>query len=218
MPITTGSLSCRCFRAKKRPPADYRDTFPLQIKRNRFQPPKTDRGEMRSIGWVDPRNILSSQVDLSRVLLDGQLILALRVDTISLCKPIYQARLRQELSRAGKELQAERLTRDQRAAIEEKLQMDMAKEQTPSTAIREMAWNLKTSEVIFTATGDKACLEFQEIFIETFDVEIEPRVPFLRAEPVARKLTLEAELAAVRPAILSPRDIEDKPAKPEITE
>jgi recombination associated protein RdgC len=205
MPIGSGSLSCRCFHVAGTPPANFRDVYPLEIERHSFKPPQVDRGEMRSAGWVNPRRILDTHISLDQALLGERLILAIRVDAISLNSRIYKARLLEEMAKFRKDSGRERLSRDERNALEEKLQIAMARKQSPSTAIYEMAWNLKTREVIFTATGDRACMTFAEIFTETFGLAVEPRLPFLRAEKAAKKLNLQGELLASMPAILTPR-------------
>ena len=181
MPIISGALSCRTFRVAKHPPANYRETFPLQIKRNAFHAPRVDRGEMRSIGWVNPRRILETRIDLDEALFDSWLVLALRMDTISLNTRIYKARLFEEMARVRKETGRDRLGREEKATLEEKIRIEMAKTQTPATAFHEMAWNLKTGDAIFTGTGQTVGLAFQEIFTDTFDLAMEPCLPFLRA-------------------------------------
>jgi len=205
MPITTGSLSCRCFRVRGKPPANYRETWPRQIQRNAYRPPQTDRGEMRSMGWINPRRILETKVDLDEVVVGERLVLAIRIDTISLNSRLYKARLVEEIVRVCKETRRERLGREEKRVLEEKVQLEMAKTQTPATAFQEMAWNLKTGLTIFTATGEKACLQFQELFTETFGLAIEPLLPYTRAVAVAKKLSLEGELEEAMPAIFTPK-------------
>jgi len=211
MSILSGSLTCRCFRVGGRPPANYRETYPRQIQRHAFHPPQPEKGQMRSAGWVNPRRILETRMDLDELIVGGRLILALRADAIVLNSRLYKARLSMEMARWRRETGRERLTRDEKLALEERLQMEMAKSQSASTAIQEMAWNFKTGEALFTATSDKACLEFQEIFTSTFDLPIEPLLPYLRAERIARRLGRESELASAMPAILSPSGAEGEP-------
>ncbi|MCX7013213.1 MAG: hypothetical protein NTW86_11760 [Candidatus Sumerlaeota bacterium] len=205
MPILSGSLSCRCFRVRGKPPINYRETWPRQIQRNAYRPPRTDRGEMRSYGWVNPRRILETKFDLDEVIVGERLVLVIRLDSISLNSRLYKARLAEEIVRVGKETRRERLGRDEKRILEEKVQLEMAKTQTPSTAFQEMAWNLKTGLTVFTATGEKACLQFQELFTETFDLAIEPLLPYTRAAAAAKKLSLEGELEEALPAIFSPK-------------
>ncbi len=207
MPITIGTLSCRLFRVDGKPPTNFRDTYPLQIKRYAYHPPKVEEGEMRSMGWVNPRRILHTDMTLDEVLLDEWLILALRIDKITLNGRLFKARVFEEMDRVRKEKQRDRLSRDERVALQNQVQMEMAKRQTPSTAIQEMAWNLRSGQVVFTATGDKLCLEFQEYFSETFSLALEPLCPYIRAEVVARNRSLQSELLSSQPAAFSSRSI-----------
>ncbi len=207
MPITMGSLSCRLFRVDGKPSANFRDTFPKQIHRYRYQPPRVDDGEMRSIGWVNPRRILQTDIDLDQVLMGEWLTLALRIDKIALNSRLFKARLYEVMDQVRKEKHRDRLSRDERSAIQNQVQLEMARKQTPSTIIHEMAWNLKDSTLIFTGTSDKLCLEFQEFFNETFDLAMEPLCPFIRADKASQKLKLGRELLAVQPAAFSPRTI-----------
>jgi len=207
MPITAGTLSCRLFRADGKPPTNYRDTYPLQIQRYAYRPPKVEEGEMRSMGWVNPKRILRTDFDLNEVLLGEWLVLALRIDKIQLNSRLFKARLFEEMERVRREKQRDRLSREERMALQDQVQMEMAKKQTPSTTFQELAWNLRSGQVVFTATGDKLCLEFQEYFSETFSLALEPLCPYIRAESIARRHTLQGELLGAQPAAFSPRSI-----------
>lgn len=206
MPITMGTLTCRCFTVSGRPPADFRETYPLQIQRNAYRPPDPERGHMRSIGWVHPVRILDSEFDFDSILFGARMVLGLRIDSISINNRIYKARLFDEMAAHREKTKRPRLTRDEKNSIEEALQIQMAKAQTPASVFHELAWNLKTGEALFTGLSDKLCMEAQELFNETFELSLEPKLPYLRAEAIAGKLGLKAELIACQPADLAPEE------------
>lgn len=207
MPITVGSLSCRLFRADGKPPTNFRDTYPTQIQRYAYRPAKVEEGEMHSMGWVNPRRILRTDISLDEVLMGEWLVLALRIDKIQLNSRLYKARLFEVMEQVRKEKQRDRLSREERMALQDQVQMEMARKQTPSTVIQEMAWNVRSGKVVFTATGDKMCLQFQEFFTETFSLALEPLCPYIKAEGVAKKHSLQGELLEVQPSAFSPRAV-----------
>ena len=96
------------------------------------------------------------------------------------------------------------LGREERVALMEKTKLELMTKQSPSTSLYEMAWNLKTHHVYFSATSEKLSQEFCDLFSDTFHTGLTPLYPFLRAERKASKEGLKAELLETLPSIFSP--------------
>ena len=205
MPLTSGSITCRAYFLAV-PPAtkDFLDEGIRDMQRHAFHPPQAERGQVRSIGWVNPRNILDSKLTPEKILFEDFIVLGLRIDRITLNSRIVKARFNEAVREAIKERRKSGLGREERVAILEKVKADLLAKQTPSTSIYEMAWNVKTHRVYFSATSESLNLEFCDLFSDTFHTSLTPFFPFLRAETKAKKEGMTEALLESLPARFSP--------------
>lgn len=157
------------------------------------------------MGWVNLRQVLDTRLTPTKVLFHNVIALALRVDRITINQRLFRATLAQEIAKVLRERRHERITREQRTAIEDQVRNELIKNQPPSMAIHEMGWHLESGRVLFGATGDKINAEFSELFTQTFSVRIEPQFPFIRAERWAKRQNQERDLLEALPAPFSPR-------------
>jgi hypothetical protein len=205
MPIISGALSARVWRVTEALPPQFGESFERNLKRHAFKPISTEHGHLRSMGWVNIRQVLDANVTMKKAMFDNVLALALRVDRITINQRLFRATLAQEIAKALREKgQSGGLTREQRSAIEDDVRMKLLREQVPSMSVYEMAWQLESGSVYFAATGDKLNAEFSELFTQTFNVGIEPQFPFLRAQHWAKKARRQRDLLELLPAPFSP--------------
>lgn len=206
MPILAGSLSTRVWRVTDALPPQFSDTFERNLKRYAFKPINADKGQLRSMGWVNIRQVLDANLTMKKVLFDNVIALALRVDRVAINQRLFRATLAQEIAKALREKrESGGLTREQRTAIEDDVRMKLLKEQPPSMSVYEVAWHLESGNVFFSATGDKLNAEFSDLFTETFNMSLEPQFPFLRAQRLAKKARIEQELLELLPSPFSPQ-------------
>lgn len=205
MPIIAGSLSARIWRVTDALPPHFNETFERNLKRYAFRPINPEKGDLRSVGWVNIRQVLDANLRLSKALYNNIIAVALRVDTITINQRLFRATLAQEVAKAMREKGREAINREQRSALEEDVRLQLLKNQPPSMSIYEVAWHLESGLVFFGATGDKLNAEFSDLFTETFAVAIEPQFPFLRAQRWAKKQRQERDLLELLPAPFSPR-------------
>jgi len=161
------------------------------------------KGEMRSMGWVNIRDVLDSDLKMDKVLFNNVIAMGLRVDHISINPRMFRAMLAKEVKKASHGRES-RLTDEQRLAVEEQVRLEMLRNQPPSMGVYEMAWKLESGHVFFGAIGNKINIEFSEWFTETFSISLEPQFPFLRAERWAKQQHAERELREVLPSPFSP--------------
>lgn len=204
MPIIAGSLSGRVWRVVDSLPAGFTEVFERNLKRHAFKPVNTDRGHLRSIGWVNLRQVLDANLTAKKALFGNALALALRVDRITINQRLFRATFAQELAAELRQSKVKRLSPEQRGALEESIRMKLLKAQPPATAIHEFVWDLQRGLVFFGSTGEKINVEFSELFSETFNVSLEAQYPYLRAERWAKRQRQERDLMEVLPAPFSP--------------
>ncbi len=204
MTIIAGPFSGRIWRAVDSLPPHFDELVGRNLPRHAFKPVNTDRGELRSMGWVNVRQLLDTRLTLPKVMVDGTLILGLRIDKVTLNMRLFKATLAQEVAKVLKEQKRGKLSREEISAIEDQLKKKLIENQIPATTVHEMSWNLESGAILFTGGGDKLSMEFSDLFTETFNVSIEPQFPFYRAERFAKKQHLERELMETYPSPFSP--------------
>lgn len=204
MTIIAGPFSGRIWRAVDSLPPHFDELVERNLPRHAFKPVNTERGELRSLGWVNIRQLLDTRLTLPKVMYDGTLALGLRIDKITLNMRLFKATLAQELAKLAKERKADKLSREEKSAMEDQVKQKLIRDQIPSTSIYEMSWHLESGTLLFTGGGDKLNAEFSDLFTETFNVSIEPQFPFYRAERYAKRQHLERELLEMFPSPFSP--------------
>lgn len=204
MTIIAGPFSGRIWRAVDSLPPHFDELVGRNLPRHAFKPVNVERGELRSMGWVNIRQLLDTRLTLPKVMYDGTLALGLRIDRITINMRLFKATLAEEIAKVAREKKREKLSREEKSALEDQVKLKLIQHQIPSTSIYEMSWHLETGTILFTGGGDKLSTEFADLFTETFNVSIEPQLPFYRAERFAKKQHLERELMEAFPAPFSP--------------
>jgi len=204
MGIIGGSFSGRFWRTSKSLPGDFEKNLELGLRRHAFKPIDVERGHLRSMGWVNIRQILDARLTPVKTRFDHLLALGLRVDRITINPKVFRATLSEEIGKALRERKGAPISRDQRLALEEQVRQKLIRAQVPSTAVMEMLWDLESGLVLFTAAGDKPGAEFADLFTQTFSQAVEPEWPYLRAERHAKRQGVERELMDLLPSPFSP--------------
>ncbi len=203
MGLTSGAITCRSYYIPEPPPKHFLEKAELDLKRHAFRPVRVDRSP-RSFGWVNPRQILDTDLTVAKVVFEDFLILGLRVDKVSVNARLLKAHFNQERAKVMEERKKKQLSRDERAALLEKVRLTLMAEQSPATSIHEMAWNLETHHVYFSGLGDSLNQEFCDLFSDTFHASLTPLYPFIRADLKATKEGLREELLETEPARFVP--------------
>lgn len=203
MPISNGTLSGRFFRVVEPLPPQFDQTLERNLKRYAFQPVNPEKGQLRSMGWVNVRQMLDTRLTPEKVMFDGTIAVGLRIDKITINARLFRATLAEEIAKALREQKVKNISREQRAALEDQVRQKLIAQQVPGTTLHEMAWNLERGLICFTGGGDKLNTEFQDLFMETFQVSVEPQFPFYRAQRYAVRQHVERELLELLPSPFS---------------
>ncbi|NQU43696.1 recombination-associated protein RdgC [bacterium] len=203
MSLISGAISARVYRVEEPPARDALHELGKDLKRYAFQPVRVDRSP-RSMGWVSPRNLLDTDLAIEKVLFEDFVVLGLRLDKVTVNAKLLKAYYQQAVQKLLKDQQRKQLSRDERAALMERTKIDLMAQQSPTTSLYEMAWNLTSHHVYFSATSTALNTEFADLFQETFHTGLTPLFPYLRAEPKAQKEGLAEALMQLEPSILSP--------------
>ncbi len=203
MSLTSGSITARPYIVTTPPEPGFLEKLDTDLKRHAFKPVKPEQSP-RSIGWVHPRDVLDTDLTVDKVVFEDFLVLGLRVDKLMVNSRLLKAHFNIERLKFMKERSTKKLSRDERAALLERVKLTLMKQSSPSTSFYEMAWNMKTNHVYFSGTSQTLNQEFSDLFGETFHVRIIPLLPFIRATKMAERDNLKEELLAADPTRLAP--------------
>ena len=81
-----GGLTYRQYRVKERLPAQWQNRVLQGILGNLAKEIQPENDEVRNIGWCSAQFILDTQITLDQCLYNEYLIIAMRVDTLSVPK------------------------------------------------------------------------------------------------------------------------------------
>jgi hypothetical protein len=204
MALTAGAITCRSYIASDSPASDFMTKVEADLKRHAFRPVRVDRSP-RSLGWVNARNVLDTDLTGPKVIFEDYLLLGLRLDRVTVNARLLKAYFHQARIEFLHERRKKQLSREERATLLEKVKLDMMANQTPATSLYEMAWNTKTSHVYFSATSTSLNQEFCDLFSDTFHTALTPLLPYVRADMKAQKEGLTQELLTVQAVRFSPR-------------
>jgi DNA recombination-dependent growth factor C len=199
MPLTHGSITLREFTVEGEVPRDLRRAFDAALQRYAFRPIAVEKGETRSIGWVNPRQVLDSDPSIEKMRMGPWVLLALRQDRMALNARLFRARRDLALSEAAAKAKKTRLSKNERQVIEDAVRLEMLRRQTPSTQIIEAAWRPDDALAYVAASSEAAVLTFSEMFGVTFGLGLAPAVAGMRAIRWAERKGVADQLSELTP-------------------
>ena len=170
----TGGLTYKTYYIHDPLPERWRDPFEAGIKRNTFRPLNPEGEEERSVGWCSPHFPLDLDLHSGVFHYNDYIVLAVRIDTLSVPGPMLRIYAEQEARRVMVEQNKSSLTRYERSEIKERVRRDLRKKILPTIKTVDMAWNWQDGVVRFFSTSEKLNLEFMELFEATFDQVLTP--------------------------------------------
>jgi DNA recombination-dependent growth factor C len=182
MGLLSSSTSISRFRIKGEVPPDYKERYPLQIRRYSFR--YLDEGSIdeRSVGWVSMQDVWDNKFKAEEFFKDSLIALSLRVDVRkpppSALKYYCQQAEADEKARLNKKF----LSKTERKQIRERVYLQLLKRAIPRTSAYDMIWNLKTGRVLFSSLNNNLCGEFAELFKKTFGISLIPLFPYTIAQ------------------------------------
>lgn len=191
-----GGLTFKQYYVDDALPAGWPDLFQQGIARHAFKDIEKSSDVERSLGWCSPHFALDVEIEPAMYTYDEYLVLAMRVDTLTVPGPLLKIYAEQEARRIMLEQKRATLNRYERAEIKERVKLELRKTLLPSIKTIDMVWNWQTGVVRFFAANEKTNLEFQDLFEQTFDRILIPDGAYTAATRGGFTLT-EAQMAAL---------------------
>ena len=184
MGLLKGTVTFSRFRIVGALPDRFPEFFNERIRRFAFQNVWRTTDE-KAAGWADLENILDTEFPYASYAQGRYMIFSLRIDR----KPVPPSLLRLRVMEAERKQLAEngqkKLYREQREAIRESVRLELLGKSLPVPSFQEICWSVPDGILTFCCLSDKVAGELQELFRESFSLDIAPYAPWGTGEAVA---------------------------------
>ncbi|MBR56565.1 MAG: hypothetical protein CMH54_00755 [Myxococcales bacterium] len=151
------------------------------LEKNAFRDPDVVDGEVESHGFVVFDEILTTEFDANseKTFVGSYVIFSYRRDKLKLPSAYTRALIKAEEAQA-EEKKGSRLSRAERTAIKERIELMLYKKVIPAIQVADVAWSL-TDGTVRIFSGSKTVVETcAELLESCFGVELLPSEPFVR--------------------------------------
>lgn len=200
MGLLSASCSFTRFRITEPVPRELWTEIPAKLKQFAFQD-IDDVAEERAHGWTCFEDMLDTAWRSAPPEKGAYLSFALRLDTRrippAVLKKHVMIALREEENRI-KEQGKKFIARERKNELRDQVKLRLMGRFLPIPAVFDVAWSTEANLVYLSSTQTKLIELFTELFIRTFDLNIEPLTPYTLAASMldeaalARLDTLEA--------------------------
>jgi recombination associated protein RdgC len=177
MGILKGPLTFTRYAIGENLPERFLDFVQERLTRCAFTGLETSERQ-KIMGWTSLEDILDTRFSYARHVKGDFLLFSLRVDrkTVppSLLKVEAMTAEKQYLAETGKD----RLYREQKQDIRDRLQLAILQKSLPVPSFYDICWSMSGKWLIFTSLAEIACLDFLEMFKESFGFLPVPLVPW----------------------------------------
>ena len=176
-----GGLTYRQYFVTDPLPEGWKDLFQAGIEKNVFRPIEIASDVERAIGWCSVHFPLDTELNAEMYAFNEYLVLAMRIDTLTVPGPLLRIHTEAEARRVMREQKRESLNRYERAEIKERVKLELRRRMMPTIKAIDMVWNWQTGVVRFFASNEKTNLEFMELFELTFERVLTPDAAYTAA-------------------------------------
>lgn len=143
-----------------------------------------DSAEERSFGWVSFDNMLDPEFALCPPEKGPYLAFTLRLDTRRVPPAVMKKHVTVALNKAlaaMREQGRKFLTKEQKTEIREQVELRLRARSLPIPACFDVIWDTEQGQVWIASTQAKLTELFEELFIQTFGLRLEPMTPYFQA-------------------------------------
>lgn len=182
MGALSGSMTATAYYVDGEPPKDFRDRYTEAVQKRRFRDIDVDADHDESHGWVTVHDPFDTEFDPTKFHWNQYVLLGLRHDVLRIPQTAFKLQFRRALDdylqRSGKE----KATRAEEDEVREHLERQLRRRILPTIRLYEMAWHLERQEVWLFTSNKRMNESFQELFTDTFELELVPRNAYSRME------------------------------------
>lgn len=146
-----------------------------QIVRYRFQPVDPAAGKESSFGWVQLTDPFEMSFTKSNVFYGEHLVgLTFRMDSIQIPGGQFRLHLTKRLRDLKAERKGEEISKREQARVKDDLRAEWVRKMMPTIKLYEMVFHTATGRVWFFGKSKSVVDTFQQVFLDTFGVTLQP--------------------------------------------
>ncbi len=170
MGVLAGTMSYKAYYVEGYDPmgVEFSEWFEV-FKKNTFKEIETERGEKESFGFVDSRDLFSTELIFEHMFIDNYVYLNFRRDTIKLQKSVLERYAREIME---KFFQNKKMTKQLKKEINTRAEAKYIKQVFPTINSYEAVWNVETKILYFFNQSGSINEKFSEIFSRLMNVEL----------------------------------------------
>lgn len=212
MSARRGSLTLTRLFVKGALPRDLRERYLKAVRLRAFQPLKPDDEAVEASGWCVLERPFDLEFHSDNLYEDRYLLLGFRIDRYRVPGAMVRALVADEeqrlLTRSGKN----RLSRNERLELKEKIVLKLRRKIAPSTKAIDVVWDLDGGTVLFFSHSKRVLADFSALFEKTFAQALVEDSPYIAAERLELPARLSRALERIEPVRLSRSRDEAAPA------
>jgi len=187
--ILSSSVSLTRYRIVENVPDELVSEVPQRLKSNAFREIDQTSDE-RSFGWVCFDDLLDNQWHTASPHKGHYLAFALRLDTRRIPPAVMKKYLRLALEEARREQESRGrkiVTRDHKAEIKDRVKQTLMGKTLPVPAVFDVVWDVSSHLVYLGSVSPKVRQLFEDQFIQSFDLSLEPQTPYFLAASLVKE-------------------------------
>ncbi|HLV64217.1 MAG TPA: hypothetical protein VKY73_00325 [Polyangiaceae bacterium] len=201
------------FFVRGAPPSDLRKPFLAAIRLRAFQPLDPDGEASEASGWCVLDRPFDLEFEPDKVFEDRFLLLGFRIDRFRVPPAMVRAQMADEEARALARSGKNRLSRNERLELRDKIVRRLRKKLAPSTRTVDVVWDLDGGTVLFFSHSKRVLADFCALFEKTFRLELDEDSPYRAALRANLPRALLRELERVEPTSLRRKPASDSKPK-----
>ena len=164
MSARRGSLTLTRLFVRGKPPTDVRKPFLAAIRLRAFQPLDPDGEASESSGWCVLDRPFDLEFEPDKVFEDRFVLLGFRTDRFRVPPAMVRAQLADEEARLLSRLNRDRLSRNERLELKDKIVLRLRKKLAPATRSTDVVWDLDAGVVLFFGHSRRGIADFSAHF------------------------------------------------------
>ena len=141
-----------------------------------------DTYEEDSLGWVSVTNMFDTDFNYASYAAGNYVTLSMRLDERKVSSAIVKKFVAKEEERIKKEKEIPKISRSMRVEIKERIESELMRKALPMPSVFDLCWNLENSTLLFFSTNQKAQALLEDLFKDTFGMNIMQQIPYVCGE------------------------------------
>lgn len=196
------------------PPGDLRRRYLQAIRLRAFTPLDPEGESAEASGWCVMERPFDLEFDAAKVFEDRFVVLGFRIDRYRIPAALIRAQLLEDEARILAKTGKNRVSRNERLELRDKIVLKLRKRFPPSTRAVDLVWDLDAGTVLFFTHAKRTIADACALFEKTFGLELDEDSPYLAVSRCQLPERIARKVAKVAPLSLGPAARKQASAEP----